>query len=148
MFDWIGNCSEKVKNVVERGAVKKFCEAIDDPHPLYTDEKTGASSRYGRNIAPPTFPVVFDYGTISSLYLPKKGLIHGEQQFHYERPLLIGEEIFCYQEVHDYTEKDGKLGRMGILHIKRYGESAENRLIFSSTQVIILSSLVRKEMGV
>ncbi|EPR29903.1 hypothetical protein I656_00403 [Geobacillus sp. WSUCF1] len=69
----IGKRSAKVKNVVERGAVKKFAEAIGDPNPIYWDEETGKRSRYGRNIAPPTFPRVFDYGVIEGLKLPSKG---------------------------------------------------------------------------
>jgi acyl dehydratase len=97
--DQVGRRSTKVKNVVERGAVKKFAEAIGDLHPIYFDEETGRNSRFQNNIAPPTFPRTFDYGAIEGLKLPEKGLIHGEQTFHYERPLLVGEEIVCYSEV-------------------------------------------------
>ena len=57
--DQIGKQSNKVKNTVERGAVKKFAEAIGDLHPIYFDEETGRNSRYKDNIAPPTFPEDF-----------------------------------------------------------------------------------------
>ncbi|MGM9949347.1 MAG: MaoC family dehydratase N-terminal domain-containing protein, partial [Lysinibacillus sp.] len=50
----IGKRSIPVKNVVERGAVRKFAEATGDSAPIYVDEEAGAASRYGRNIAPPT----------------------------------------------------------------------------------------------
>lgn len=91
----IGKFSNKVKNVVERGAVKKFAEAINDLHPIYFDEDTGKLSKYKNNIAPPTFPRIFDYGVIAEFNPPIKGLIHGEQTFHYERPLFVGEEQKC-----------------------------------------------------
>ena len=106
----IGQKSNKVKNTVERGLVRRFAEAIGDPHPIYMDEETGKQSRYGANIAPPTFPRVFDYGTIEQLDLPKKGLIHGEQNYHYARPLLVGEEVYCWTEIKDYYEKAGSNG--------------------------------------
>ena len=93
--DCIEKRSKPVKNSVERGAVKKFAEAIGDLHPIFIDEEIGKQSRYGTNIAPPTFPRVFDYGVIEGLNLPSKGLIHGEQIYHYKRPLLVGEEITC-----------------------------------------------------
>jgi acyl dehydratase len=144
----IGKCSNKVKNVVERGAVKKFAEAIGDPHPIYWDEETGKKSRYQRNIAPPTFPRVFDYGVIEGLKLPSKGLIHGEQRFHYERPLFVGEELYCYAKVEDYYEKQSSMGELGFLVITNYGEDPSGNVIFTSTSTIIITEAVRKAMVV
>jgi acyl dehydratase len=133
-----------VKNVVERGAVKKFAEAIGDLHPIYFDEETGRNSRFQNNIAPPTFPRTFDNGAIEGLKLPEKGLIHGEQTFHYERPLLVGEEIVCYSEVKKYFEKKGNFGEMGFLVLESFGEDLAGNTIFSSTSTIVISEAVRK----
>ncbi len=146
--DFIGEKSDKVRNMVERGAVKKFAEAIGDPHPIFIDEGFVAQTRYGRNIAPPTFPRVFDYGRIEGFPFPVAGLIHGEQSFEYERPLYVGEEVYCYSEVEDYYEKTGKSGTLGFLVLKSYGEDGEGRRIFSSTQVVIITEAVRKELAV
>lgn len=145
--DSIGKRSANVKNVVERGAVRKFAESIGDLHPIFVDEETGISSRYKQNIAPPTFPRVFDYGVIQELNLPLKGLIHGEQKYHYERPLLVGEEIICYQEVENYYERKGKLGSMGFLVLKQYGETPAQELIFTAEQIVIINEAVRKVMA-
>ncbi|MFJ5716456.1 MaoC family dehydratase N-terminal domain-containing protein [Neobacillus sp. NPDC093127] len=142
--DQIGKLSNKVKNAVERGAVKKFAEAIGDPHPIYIDEATGRGSRFKNNIAPPTFPRIFDYGEIEGFNLPNKGLIHGEQTFHYERPLLVGEELYCYTKVKNYFEKKGSFGEMGFLVLENYGEDLEGKTIFSSTSTIVISEAVRK----
>ena len=142
--DQVGKRSNKVKNVVERGPVKKFAEAIGDLHPIYFDEETGRNSRYQNNIAPPTFPRTFDYGVIEGLNLPNKGLIHGEQTFHYERPLVVGEEILCYSEVKKYFEKKGNFGEMGFLILESFGEDLAGNTIFSSTSTIVISEAVRK----
>jgi acyl dehydratase len=142
----IGKCSNKVKNRIERSAVKKFAEAIGDPNPIYWDEETGKKSRYKNNIAPPTFPRALDYGVIDGLKLPSKGLIHGEQTFHYERPLLVEEEIYCYSKVETYFEKKGSNGKLGFLVIKGYGEEPSGEIIFTSTQTIIITETVRKAM--
>ncbi|WP_156289648.1 MaoC family dehydratase N-terminal domain-containing protein [Oceanobacillus salinisoli] len=142
----IGKQSNKVKNTVEKGMVKRFVESIGDPHPIYTNEEVGKKSRYGKNIAPPTYPRVFDYGVIEGLILPEKGLIHGEQNYHYERPLFIGEEISCYSEVKNYVEKSGTNGRMGFLEIVNYGEDQEGNMIFSEKMVTIITETVRKAM--
>lgn len=144
----IGNRSTKVKNIVERGAVKKFAESIGDLHPLFIDEEYGKQSRYGKNIAPVTFPRVFDYGTIEDLKLPPAGLIHGEQHYHYNRPLYVGEEVYCYSVVEDYYEKTGSSGTMGFLVMKSYVEDAMENVISSSKQVVIITEAVRKGMTV
>jgi acyl dehydratase len=144
----IGKRSKKVKNVVERGAVKKFAEAIGDLHPIYVDEEVGKKSRYQNNIAPPTFPRTFNYGQIEGLHLPNIGLIHGEQVFHYERPLFVGEEIHCYAEVTDYYEKTGANGRMGFLVVNNNGEDANGNIIFKTKSVVIITEAVRKVLSV
>ncbi|KHD86119.1 MaoC family dehydratase N-terminal domain-containing protein [Heyndrickxia ginsengihumi] len=145
--NYIGKRGDKVKNIVERGLVKRFAEAIGDPHPIFIDEEFGNNSHFGCNIAPPTFPRVFDYGAIKGLHLPAKGLIHGEQSFHYERPLFIGETIYCYSEVKDYYERHGKNGEMGFLVLASSGEEPCGKNIFTSTSVIIITEAVRKGMG-
>ncbi|MBD8033096.1 MULTISPECIES: MaoC family dehydratase N-terminal domain-containing protein [Solibacillus] len=143
----IGTRSTVIKNTVERGAVKKFAVAINDLAPIYYDEEAGKNSRYQRNIAPPTFPVTLDFGTIPNLNLPAKGLIHGEQIFHYERPIFVGEEVYCYTEVKDYYEKTGSNGRMGFLVIRREGLDIDQNLIFSEDRILIINEAVRKGMG-
>jgi len=144
----IGKGSEKVKNTIERGAVRKFAEAIGDPSPLFLDEQVGKESKYGRNIAPPTFPVTFDAGNIPDLKLPSQGLIHGEQIYHYNRPLFVGEEIYCWMEVKDYYEKSGNFGDMGFLVITKYGEDAEGALLFTEERIVIINEAARKGMPV
>ncbi|WP_449540505.1 MaoC family dehydratase N-terminal domain-containing protein [Ferdinandcohnia sp. Marseille-Q9671] len=144
--DLIGKQSTKVKNVIERGAVKKFAEAIGDPHPIYVDEEVGKSSRYKANIAPPTFPMVLDFGHIEGFSLSAKGLIHGEQVYKYLRPLLVGEEVYCYSEIEDYVERKGSTGTLGIVTINQNGENSNSELIFTSKIVVILTEAVRKGM--
>ncbi|MGI2328629.1 FAS1-like dehydratase domain-containing protein [Planococcus sp. YIM B11945] len=142
----IGKKSDKVKNTVEKGAVRKFAEAINDLALIYIDEQVGAKSRYKRNIAPATFPVTFDAGTIVELALPEKGLIHGEQIYHYNRPLFVDEDVYCWMEVKDYYEKSGSFGDMGFLVIIKYGEDEEGELLFTEERIVIINEAARKGM--
>ncbi|WHZ55754.1 MaoC family dehydratase N-terminal domain-containing protein [Metabacillus hrfriensis] len=144
----IGSASEKVKNSIEKGTVRKFAVAIGDENPLFIDEAAGARSKYKRNLAPPTFPVTLSYGTIEGLKLPSKGLIHGEQSFHYEKPLLVGDTVYCSSKLVNYRERKGSGGSMGMLTIERLGETEEGDLIFSMKQVVIINEAVRKVMNV
>jgi acyl dehydratase len=145
---FIGKSSGKVLNTVEAGAVKKFAEALGDHHPIYFDQKYAKSTRLGRNMAPPTFPLVFNYGSVPELNLPEAGLIHGEERFQYERPLFIGEDLNCYVLVKQYYEKSGGSGLMGFLVLDHIGEDLEGNRIFTATTTCIISEAVRKEITV
>lgn len=142
--EFVGRRSGPVKNPVERGAVRKFAEAIADPSPLYTDEATAKASRHGRLLAPPTFPRIFDYGEIEGLTLPTAGLIHGEFRVAYERPLLVGEEVLCSMQLKDSYDKKSRRGLLGFLIFERLGESLEGELVFTMDDVVVVTETVRK----
>ena len=140
----VGSRSEPVRNLVERGAVRRFAEAIADPNPLYVDEKVAEQSRYGALLAPPTFPRTFDYGRIEGLELPSAGLIHGEFRISYERPLLVGEELLCRIELKDTYDKQGRRGLLGFLVFERTGEAPEGERVFTTNDVVVVTEAVRR----
>jgi acyl dehydratase len=143
---FIGHRSEAVTNVVEKGAVRKFADAIGDSSPLYRDEEAAKASRYGRLLAPPTFPRTFEYGEIEGIGSPGQGLLHGEHQVRYERPLFVGEEVLCYAEVKDYYEKEGHEGKLGFLISERVGESPQGERIFTVLDTAILTPALRESL--
>ena len=143
---FVGLRSEPVRNLVERGAVRRFAEAIADPNPLYVDEEAAKSSRYGRLLAPPTFPRTFDYGRVDGLELPSAGLIHGEFRISYERPLLVGEELLCSIELKDSYDKESRSGLLGFLVFERTGESPEGERVFAANDTVVVTEAVRKEI--
>src|SRR5487761_966328 len=51
----IGTTGEIRTYDVERGAIRRFAEAIGDPNPLFNDEAAARKTRFGGMIAPPTF---------------------------------------------------------------------------------------------
>ena len=142
--EFVGSRSQPVRNLVERGAVRRFAEAIADPCPLYVDEEVAAKSRYGHLLAPPTFPRTFDYGRIERLELPSAGLIHGEFRISYERPLLVGEELLCRMELKDTYDKQGRRGLLGFLVFERTGEAPEGERVFTTNDVVVVTEAVRR----
>ena len=146
--EFVGSRSEPVRNLVERGAVRRFAEAIADPCPLYVDEVVAQKSRYGKLLAPPTFPRTFDYGRIEGLDLPSSGLIHGEFRISYERPLLVGEELMCRMQLKDSYDKQGRGGLLGFLVFERTGESLAGERVFTTSDVVVVTEAVRRGIGV
>ena len=144
--DWIGKQSPAIKNRVEQGAVEKFALAIGDKNPLYLDEEFAKTTRYEGLIAPPTFPVTFDYGKIDGIPLPSKGLIHGEQIFSYDRPLKVGEVINCYTKLADVYDKSGGNGVMTFVVMERIGEDVTGNRVYSAKSIVVITEAVRKGM--
>ena len=85
---------------------------------------------------------------VEELVLPTKGLIHGEQKFHYKRPLVVGEEVYGVTEIKNYYERTGSFGKMGFLVIERQGTDAQGELIYTEEQIIIINEAARKGMPV
>jgi acyl dehydratase len=141
---FVGKSSEPVRNVVEREAVRLFADAIADPSPLYRDEEAAERSRYGRLLAPPTFPRTFDYGRVEGLELPPAGLIHGEFRISYARPLLVGDELLCRLTLKDSYDKEGRRGRLGFLIFERTGESVDGDRIFTTNDTVVVTEAVRR----
>lgn len=143
----VGERSEPVWNVVERGAVKKFAEAIGDPSPLYADEAAARASRYGSLVAPPTFPRTFEYGGIRGMGWPEAGMLHGEHRIEYEGgPLRVGEEVHCYTQLKDYYEKEGRGGLLGFVVVERSGESTSGERRFTMQDVAVVTPAMRRAL--
>ena len=140
---FVGRRSEPVRNVVERDAVRLFAGAIADPSPLYRDEEVAKRSRYGRLLAPPTFPRTFDYGRIEGLELPPAGLIHGEFRISYRRPILVGDELLCHLTLKDSYDKRGRRGLLGFLLFERTGESPDGGRVFTTNDTVVVTEAVR-----
>ena len=142
----VGTRSEEpVSNLVERGAVRKFAEAIGDQNPLYVDEAVAKGSRYGGLIAPPTFPRTLEYGPIEGMDWPDAGMIHGEHGVSYaSRPLLVGEELLCYTKLEDYYEKESRGGLLGFVVTERYGESPGGERRFTMHDVVVITPALRE----
>lgn len=135
----VGARSDPVRNTIERGAVKRFAEAIGDLNPLYLDEEAAAGSHWGRLIAPPTFPRVLDFGTLQEVRMPPSGVIHGEQSYDYQRPLFVGEDVDCYTVLEDVYERQAKSGVLTFVVLRRVAEDGQGDEVVASKEVYILT---------
>jgi acyl dehydratase len=134
---FVGKSSSPVKNEVEKGAIRRFAEAIGDGNPLYRDESYAATTSYGRISAPPTFSRTFDCGQISGFELPAEGLIHGEQGFEYFHPIYAGDVVLCTTSLKDVFARDGKLGTMIFLVMEQEVMNEAGDLLLRETSTII-----------
>ena len=114
----IGQKSEPRSIDIEKGAIIKFAQAIEDDNPLYNDEMAARDSRYGGLIAPPTFlrsvgvdrqPYPFD--------MPFNRMLDGGSDWEYFHPVRAGDRITAISEIADINERIGRMGLMVITSI-------------------------------
>jgi acyl dehydratase len=121
----VGQSTGRFTVVIERGPVAVFADAVKDSSPVYRDPQAARAAGLPGIPAPPTFPIAMQHwgtftelqpepegeppagaGTILAPLLAQGGLLlHGEQEFEYHRPLVVGDVLVGEGRVTDAYEK-------------------------------------------
>jgi peroxisomal enoyl-CoA hydratase 2 len=136
--DRIGEQKRTVEDLtVEAGKVAEFARATKTSNPIYFDEDAAVEAGYDAIPAPPTFLRItmfpryspggteddggFDFG------FDEGRTVHGEQQYTYERPLLVGDTLSGTTELADVSQKSGGSGTMtfAVLETEYTDEAGE-----------------------
>ncbi len=116
----IGTVGEARTYEVERGAIRRFAEAIGDPNPLFNDEQRARKTRFGGMIAPPTFCRSMGSPIPNvKLNMPAqfRGL-DGGSDWEYFEPIRPGDRITVQSKLVDLRESEGRLGPMVFIVIE------------------------------
>lgn len=112
----LGKESPPRSEEVEKGAIRRFVNALSDHNPLYEDEGYAKKSRYGGKIAPPLFAITFNRERRPQ---PDdrlgKGAVNAGNEFEFFLPIRAGDVITSTTKLVDIKERMGRLGRMFIL---------------------------------
>jgi acyl dehydratase len=123
----IGKPTGKAKVVVERGPVSHFAEAVGSTSPIYRNPEAAKAAGLDAIPAPPTWPFAMEFsgkfeeiqpadaptgnplmGAMGPL-MAKGGLIlHGEQEFIYHRPILVGDVLVSEGKITDAYQKESR----------------------------------------
>ena len=109
---------------VERGAIRRFAEAVDNPNPLYHDVEYARNSKYGEMIAPFGF-----YGwPVKGGLMEMMGLVIGPMlnagypvildagvEFESFVPIRAGDTLVSYSRITDIVEKTTKSGKAMLI---------------------------------
>lgn len=117
----IGRWSEPQVLEVERGAIRRFAEAIGDPNPVH---------RRG-DVAPPTFPTTFGYQLpLPPLPFDPARILHGGEEYTYERPIRAGDRICCVRRITECYERPGSRGTMTFIVFETEGRDPDGNLVY------------------
>ena len=80
--------------LLTREAIRKYCEAVGDLHPLYLDEEYARRSPYGGLIAPPSIHILLMFAcTPADDWMRTPGTINAGQCWSYNVPARPGDTI-------------------------------------------------------
>jgi acyl dehydratase len=136
----IGRESEPVVHEVEKGAIRRFAEALGDPNPVYAEEPAARAAGYPTLVAPATFAVTLTSNDRfrHSLDLGTRSILHSEQQFEYARPIVAGDRITVRSKVTDVQERAGASGPMDVIVIEDEARDDQGAVVFRTRATLIL----------
>jgi acyl dehydratase len=117
----IGKTGEPRTYEIERGAIRRFAEAIGDNSALFNDESGARKTRFGGMIAPPTFYRSLG-SPIPNVSLPGLGEssrgLDGGSDWEYFHPIRPGDRVTVQSKLADLRESEGRLGPMVFIVIE------------------------------
>ena len=139
---FVGKMDEPYFMEVEKGAIKRYAEAIGDTNPIYHDEEYARRSKHGTMICPPGFfgwPVK-ERPHVSGV---RKELLEAIMEAGYRRPLdggpafefylpvRAGDTLAASEKVVDVYERMGNAGKLvfavtEITYINQNGDRVAN----------------------
>ena len=113
----VGSSAEPFAVEVEKGAIRRYAEAIGDSAQIYFDEAFARSLGYAGIVAPPTFPTTFRPSAkpVWVLGLDEGRILAGEQGFRYQRPIVAGDRLQCELRLTDVQDKRSSKGSMELM---------------------------------
>jgi len=143
---YIGKVDPPHLREVEKGAIRRYADAVGDDNPLYCDEEYARKSRYGCIIAPPGF---FGWAkkTISSseglvgligamIEAGYAGILDGGMAYDFYLPVRVGDTLVVSPKVADVALKEGKT-KMMILRFEASYTNQNGDLVAKSYQTLI-----------
>ena len=116
--------------LIERGKIREFADALEDPNPIYRNPKYAAESSLGKILAPPTFVRTFLYESRDSVEALQVSdwsyIVHGEQNFEYFGPVFAGDVLTGQDRIIEMYQKKSR--RAGILNFVVIESTFHNQL--------------------
>ena len=124
---------------IEKGMIRRFAQAIDDPNPLWQDEEYTRKTKYGGIIAPPTFVATLGLEQIQQLLAsaPSETSLHGSTELECYQPVRAGDVVTATTRIADFRQRQGKMGTMSFVTFDITYENQRGELVGKCRQMVI-----------
>jgi len=142
---------------VEKGAIRRFADAVGDTNPLFRDEEYARKSPHGEIIAPPGFfgwplqqpmgsPLVVEFPMDAMAPLAQAGYmaataLDGGMDYDFFLPVRAGDVLTSSTVVKDIRERSGRMGKMAFIVIETTYLNQNGALVAKARATTILRSL-------
>lgn len=137
----IGRSGKPFTMPIEWSKVREFARAIRDPNPVYFDPELAKKECNGIPV-PPTFLQVAAFWQDAESMPPAnfdlRRILHGEQEFEFHRPVMVGDVLTGTARIADVYEREGgRGGKMTFLvtEIEYKDQKGEKVAVARSTLV-------------
>jgi len=124
---------------IEKGMLRRFVQAIDDPNPLWRNEKYASKSRYGGIVAPPTFVLTIGFEQIQQILasIPSGTILHGDTALEYYQPIRPGDVIIATTKITNIRERQGEKGKTVFMTFEITYINQRQELVAKCRQMIV-----------
>jgi acyl dehydratase len=139
---------------IERGKIHEFANSILDDNPMYHDTDAAKAAGLPGVVAPPTYLSVAAHFTsddemfshLAKLNLDLRFVLHGGQEYEFERPICAGETLTPEMgEVKSYQKEGKRGGVMQFYEIPTLFKDQSGKVVVRATSTIIQTGGVVKE---
>ena len=96
------------KYKVQEDVIMKYCKAVGEKNPLFTDSSAAKKEGFPALLAPPTIAAIFSNQTfLEEVEIPPGG-IHANQVFEFIYPAMAGDELTTTTKILDKFEAKGR----------------------------------------
>ena len=124
---------------IEKGMIRRFVQAIDDPNPLWQDEEYAKKSKYGGIIAPPTFISMTGIEQIQQVLASVSSgtILHGSTELESYQPIRLGDVLTATTKITNMRERQGKMGKTAFMTFDTTYANQRQELVAKCRQMII-----------
>ncbi len=114
---------------IEKGMLKKFVQAIDDPNPLW------------QKVAPPTFVAALRLDELTqkiwTVKCPLSRFLNGGNEIEYYQPIKVGDVISVTGKLVDLREREGRLGKMVFMTVELTYKNQQGEIVAKGRNTLI-----------
>jgi acyl dehydratase len=138
----VGHETSPQSDVISATAVQQFADAIADNSPVYRDLDAARAAGFTTIPAPPTFVTRFIVPFAEAgLDTEHSQVLHGEQEYVYERPIGVGDAVTVRHRVASIRQSRG----MALMTIEQLCDTATGERAITGRALLVVRDIVPGE---
>src|SRR5262249_11152302 len=136
----VGKSYPPLRYEVGREKLREFASAVGETNPLYHDEEAARAAGHPDIPAVPTFPIVLSSRASAAMHedgelgMDYSRVVHGEQEFVYERPIRAGDRLVATPRI----DRIAPLGRHEMLVIETTIDTEDGERVCTTRATLVV----------